>query len=72
MIIKLPIIVNNKVINTLFKLTKYDNYLLLSILEKNIIEYNSEVLIENNLENSLIKILMCNNINGISYINIYF
>jgi hypothetical protein len=72
MIIKLPIIVNNKVINTTFKLIKYDNYLLLSILEKNIIEYNSEIIIENNLENSLIKILLCNNINGISYLNIYF
>ena len=81
MIIKLPIIINNKVVNSLFKLKKYDNYLILSLLENtnnNLLNYDllsSEkisMVDKNPTEISLIKILTCNNINGITYINLYF
>lgn len=89
MIIKLPIINNNKVVYTLFKLEKIDNYLLLSILENSNIAndnfFNCSLLssetnktvelsdkIKSNNEVSFMKILSCNNINGISYLNIYF
>jgi hypothetical protein len=87
MILKLPIVINNKVVNSLFKLKKYDNYFILSLLENNNISNNnlfnsdllsSDKLLSNSIvdknptEISLIKILTCNNINGISYINLYF
>jgi hypothetical protein len=83
MIIKLPIIINNKVIYSLFRLIKFDNYFLLSLLENNnIYNYNdniynsenisSEKIINKKEEIVLIKILLCNNINGISYFNLYF
>jgi len=109
MIIKLPIINNNKVVYTLFKLEKIDNYLLLSILENSNIsndnffncdllssELNKTIEIPGESEErvyspdlrnanrhrldklkspdeiSFIKILTCNNINGISYLNIFF
>ena len=82
MIIKLPIIINNKVVNSLFKLKKYDNYFILSLLENiynnNLLNYDllsSEkinMVDKNPTGISLIKILTCNNINGITYINLYF
>jgi len=86
MIIKLPIINNNKVIYTLFKLEKINNYFLLSILENNNISNDNffhcnlltsetsktnELTAKINIDISLIKILTCNNINGISYLNLY-
>lgn len=88
MIIKLPIINNNKIVYNLFKLEKFNNYLLLSILENSNIsndnffhcnllssETNKTLEITDkknpNINVSFIKILTCNNITGISYLNLY-
>jgi len=58
MLLKLPIIIENKVIFSLFKLKKYDSYYLLSPIENN----NSEV---------VIKIILSNNISGYEFFNLY-
>jgi len=88
MIIKLPIINNNKVVYTLFRLEKQNNYFLLSILEDSNITndnfFNCNLITSetgsisggytcvDSIDISLIKTLSCNNINGISYLNLYF
>ena len=58
MLLKLPIIIENKVIFSLFKLHKYNSYYLLSPIENN----NSEV---------IIKIILSNNISGYEFFNLY-
>jgi hypothetical protein len=64
MIIKLPIVINDKINNIKFKLTKHNNYLILT-LEENI-------LLNDKMDNeSIIKILVHNNINVYEYLNIY-
>ena len=65
MIVKLPIIINSKVVYTLFTLTKYEKYFILSIFE-NIT--NNISITDNNINKydlSLIILLTCNNINVI-------
>jgi len=58
MLIKLPIILNNKINYTLFRLIKLDKCFTLSLMEK----------IDSG---NIIKILCSNKINGIDYLNIY-
>ena len=58
MLIKLPIILNNKINYTLFRLIKLDEYFTLSLMES--------------LDSvNIVKILCSNKINGIDYLNIY-
>jgi hypothetical protein len=71
MILKLPIIINNKIVNSLFKLNRYKDYFILSLFE-NYIDDELDSTVKNTLDISLIKILTCNNVNGLSYLNLYF
>ena len=71
MILKLPIIINNKIINSLFKLNRYTDYFILSLFES-YIDDELDSTVKNTLDISLIKILTCNNVNGLSYLNLYF
>jgi hypothetical protein len=71
MILKLPIIINNKIVNSLFRLNRYTDYFILSLFES----YDDDELdstVKNTIDISLIKILTCNNVNGLSYLNLYF
>jgi len=67
MIIKLPIIEDNKIIFSYFKLDKNNEYFILSFIENNEIKDSKYFLKEVNL----IKILCFNNVKGIVYINLY-
>jgi hypothetical protein len=82
MIFKLPIIIENKIVYTLFRLIKNDNNFILTILPNNYINNDevdcdflqSENKIDSKMKkpnNTLIQILVCNNINGYELINIY-
>lgn len=71
MILKLPIIINNKIVNSLFKLNRYTDYFILSLFES-YIDDELDSTVKNTLDISLIKILTCNNVNGLSYLNLYF
>lgn len=72
MILKLPIIINNKVVNSLFKLNRYKDYFVLSLLNSYNIDDDLDITFKNPTDISIIKILTCNNVNGISYLNLYF
>jgi hypothetical protein len=61
MILKLPIIHDNKIILTNFRLVKVNSHFMLY-------KYNLDII----TENELVKIILCNNINGYDIINIYF
>jgi hypothetical protein len=97
MLIKLPIIEDNRIILGLFKLYKIDNIIYLSLLQNNKskpikinidISEDSELLklsvtnSDNNLSDNkeeikdketinLIKIICCNDVNGLNYLNLY-
>ena len=86
MLIKLPIFDDGKIIYTTFKLDKHKDYFILSLIENrncfknftkvedNINEYpNSDPtdIDYNKLDISFIRIMTCNNIKGICYLNIY-
>lgn len=58
MLLKLPIISENKVIFTLFRIIKYDNYFMVNTC--------------NNENDNLIKIMICNIFTGYEIINLYF
>lgn len=68
MLLKLPIILDNKVVFTLFKLIKYDTYYLLSLF--NNIDINDNNCIPKS-EGNIIKIIISNNISGYEFYNIY-
>jgi hypothetical protein len=76
MLLKLPIIIDNKVVFTLFKLIKHDTFYLLSLL-KNIDNDNincnvlSDKICTTQLESTIIKIMLSNNIAGYNFYNIF-
>ena len=78
MLLKLPIIIDNKVVFTLFKLIKHDTYYLLSLFD-NIIndDINCDIIsdkvskINEIKQHNIIKIMISNNITGYEYYNIY-
>ena len=76
MLLKLPIVLDNKVVFTLFKLIKHDTYYLLSLFDNiNNNDINCDVLSDKNCINksdgSMIKIILSNNISGYEFYNIY-
>jgi hypothetical protein len=77
MLLKLPIIIDNKVVFTLFKIIKYDAYYVLSLFENinNNDNINCDVLSDKNninkSEGNIIKIILSNNITGYEFYNIY-
>jgi len=76
MLLKLPIVLDNKVVFTLFKLIKYNTYYILSLLN-NIIndDINCDVISDKNgttkSDGNIIKIMISNNISGYEFYNIY-
>ena len=76
MLLKLPIVIDNKVIFTLFKLIKYETYYLLSLFYNiNNDNINCDVISDKNCitksDSNIIKIILSNNITGYEFYNIY-
>ena len=74
MLIKLPIFDDGKIVYTIFKLDKHKDYFILSLIEnknylKNLIKIEENISNKSNI--TCIRIMTCNNIKGISYLNIY-
>ena len=70
MLLKLPIIIENKIIFTLFKLTNYKTYYLLSLFQNNS-DVNNVMLFDKISNDIIIKILLLNNVNGYEIFNLY-
>ena len=64
MIIKLPVLNENKIIQTLFQIKKQNNFLVLN-------EFNATIQPDNNDNLNYVKILLFNNYNGYEIINLY-
>ena len=80
MLIKLPIVDDGKIVYTTFKLYKHTNYFILSLIEnknyfKNFTSLEDNIHItksnSNNSDITCIKIMTCNNIKKLFYLNIY-
>jgi hypothetical protein len=69
MLIKLPTIIDTKIVYILFRLDKYNDYFILTINDKN--DYQKKIINDKNNNINIIKVLCYNNINGIYYINLY-
>ena len=71
MLIKLPIVDDNKIILQLFRLQNINDIFILSLVET-CDEYIDNTDNKNKITNNFIKVLCSNKINGITYLNIYF
>jgi len=76
MLIKLPIVIDNKVVFTLFKLIKCETYYLLSLFNNiNNDDINCDVILNKTCitksDGNIIKIMLSNNITGYEFYNIY-
>ena len=76
MLFKLPIIIDNKIVFTLFKLIKNNTYYILSLFDNiNNNDINCDVLLDKNCttasDGNMVKIMISNNITGYEFYNIY-
>ena len=76
MLLKLPIIIDNKVVFTLFKLIKNNTYYILSLFDNiNNNDINCDVISDKTCttksDGNIVKIMISNNITGYEFYNIY-